>query len=236
MIILGIDTSTDILNLAVIQNGKMVVDYKIQQESKTHSLLVIPTLKDILDTIDFNLKKLEGIAVAIGPGSFTGLRIGLATSLGLAFSLKIPIVGVNTLDVYATKYKEFPGILCPLMRAKKDEYYFALFRKENTYDKLVRINHYQCKSWVNIQKDLIELDLPIYIFGYGLADIVGVVKDNHNLNYIHFIEIVQDSPGAAIVALIGEIKILNNEFDNLFKLTPFYVHRSAAEIKKNKFK
>lgn len=227
---MGIDTSTDVLNLAIVENGKMIVDYKIQKEGLTHSSIIINALKDILDIADLSLEALEGIAVSIGPGSFTGLRIGLATAKGLAFSLSLPITGINCLESYALGRIDLPGILCPMIKARKDEYYFTLYQKTNM-DELVRMNQYQCHRWFVIKEKLLALYQSVYIFGYGLREIIKNEKGKTNLKNIHLIIREQDPPGAANIAFIGEKKISRKQADDIFKLIPFYIRKSAAEIK-----
>ncbi len=229
MVILGIDTATDVLNLAIIKNEKIIIDYKIQKEGITHSAIIIPVLKNILCMAGLRLESLEGIAVSIGPGSFTGLRIGLATAKGLAFSFSIPIIGVNTLESYSFSRKDLPGILCPMMKARKGEYYFTLYRKENSYDDLIRINRYQCKYWLSIKEKLLELNQPVYIFGQGLMEIMENEKRKKSLSNIHFLFREQDLPGAANVALIGERRISREQADDIYSLSPFYIRKSTAE-------
>lgn len=228
---MGIDTATDVLNLAIIENGKMIVDYRIQKEGLTHSAMIINALKDILDITDLSLEDLDGIAVSIGPGSFTGLRIGLATAKGLAFSLSLPITGINCLASYALSRKNLPGILCPMIKARKDEYYFALYRKAKNLDDLIRMNQYQCNSWFGIKEILLALDHSVYIFGHGLKEIIKNEQNNSDLNNIHLMVMEQDPPGAVNIALIGEKKISQKQADDIFKLFPFYIRKSAAEIK-----
>ncbi len=234
MKILGIDTATDVLNLAITDNGKIVADYKIEKEKMTHSASIIPVLKDILDITGLGLRDIDGIAVSIGPGSFTGLRIGLATAKGLVFSLSIPIVGVNTLEVYASGWKGLlSGILCPMVKARKGEYYFTLYQKGENGDDLYRIKPYQCKDWLSIKEELLLHHQPVYIFGHGLREIIENKESNNCLENIYFMFKEQEPPGAANVALIGEKKISQKETDSVFDLSPFYIRRSAAEIKRD---
>jgi len=180
------------------------------------------------------LNELEGIAVSIGPGSFTGLRIGLATAKGLAFSLSIPIAGVNALESYALRWKELPGILCPIIRARKGEYYFTFYKKRKNNDNLIRIEDYQCTDWFGIKEKIFKFDESIFIFGYGLTEIIENNETNQYPNNIHFIIREQDPPGAINIARIGEKKILKKENDNIFDLSPFYISKSGAEVKKEK--
>src|SRR6056297_77975 len=213
-------------------NGVMSFDFMMKRARITHSAIVIPTLKNMLRLTEGKLNELEGIAVSIGPGSFTGLRIGLATAKGLAFSLSIPVAGVNALESYALQWKELPGILCPLIRARKGEYYFTFYKKRKNNNDLIRIEEYQCMDWFGIKEKLFEYDKSVFIFGYGLTEIIENNETNQYPNHIHFIIKEQDPPGAINVALIGEKKILKKENDNIFDLSPFYIRKSAAEEKK----
>jgi tRNA threonylcarbamoyladenosine biosynthesis protein TsaB len=232
LVILGIDTATDILNLALVENGKMVIDCKIQKAGLTHSALIIPALKDILNIASWGFDKLEGIAVSIGPGSFTGLRIGLATAKGLVFALSIPVIGVNTLESYASNWKTLPGILCPMVKARKGEYYFTLYRRKTNGNNLLRIVPYQCQDWFTIKKNLFLLNQPIYIFGYDLMEIMENEQRSNGSKNIHFMFKEQEPPGAITIALIGEKKIYQKQNDNVLTLSPFYIRRSTAEIKR----
>ena len=125
MKILGIDTATDILNLAIIENKTVVYDFKINKAGFTHSAILIPFIENIINFAGYKLNEFDVIAVSIGPGSFTGLRIGLATAKGLSFSLAVPLVGINTLEAYAVQWKDLTGILCPITNRRKGEYYFT---------------------------------------------------------------------------------------------------------------
>jgi tRNA threonylcarbamoyladenosine biosynthesis protein TsaB len=229
--ILGIDTATEILNLAIINNEKLVVDYKVYKEGKTHSAIILPTLNCILNLTEIKLKNIDGIAVSIGPGSFTGLRIGLATAKGLAFSLSIPIVGINNLDCYALNWRVLPGILCPMIKARGEEYYFALYRNNENSGNLDIIKTYQCQKWMKIKEKLLKIKETVYIFGYGLEDIIKNEKINHTngIDNIYFVGEDKNYSNALTVALMGEKKILEKNFDDISNLLPFYISKSAAE-------
>ncbi len=230
MKILGIDTATNVLNLAIIENRKMIADYMMEKEGTTHSAIIVPALKNIINLTGYKLNELAGIAVSIGPGSFTGLRIGLATAKGIAFSLSIPVIGVNTLESYALSWKDLPGILCPVVKARKGEYYFTFYLKKENSDNLIRIEDYQCKNWINIKEKLLKLAKPVYVFGHGLIEVTESKKINYYPDNIHFIIREQDPPGAVNIALMGERRISKGEKDDIFELSPFYIHRSSAEV------
>jgi len=229
--ILGIDTATEILNLAIINNGKLVVDYKVQKEGKTHSAIILPTLKCILNLTGIELKNLDGIAVSIGPGSFTGLRIGLATAKGLAFSLSLPIVGINSLDCCALTRRVLPGILCPMIKARGEEYYFALYGNNKNSGNLDILRTYQCQKWLKIKEELLKFKETVYVFGPGVEDIIKNEKNSHScgVDNIYFINEEKNYANALTIALMGEKKILENQSDDISNLIPFYINKSAAE-------
>jgi tRNA threonylcarbamoyladenosine biosynthesis protein TsaB len=231
--ILGIDTTTDILNVTIIENGVLIFDYMINKPGITHSSILIPSLRNIMKIAEINLNELDGIAVSIGPGSFTGLRVGLATAKGLAFSLSIPIIGVNSLEAYALRWKELPGILCPIIKARKDDYYFTFYQKERNNENLIRIEEYQCLNWTKISQIFAKYKEQIFVFGQGLLEILRYDKDRyyHN-NNVTFIVREQDPPGAKYIALIGDKKISKSVKDNIYEMSPFYINKSGAELKK----
>jgi tRNA threonylcarbamoyladenosine biosynthesis protein TsaB len=230
---LGIDTTTDILNVTIIENGVLIFDYMINKPGITHSSTLIPSLRNIMKIAEINLNELDGIAVSIGPGSFTGLRVGLATAKGLAFSLSIPIIGVNSLEAYALRWKELPGILCPIIKARKDDYYFTFYQKERNNENLIRIEEYQCLNWTKISQIFAKYKEQIFVFGQGLLEILRYDKDRyyHN-NNVTFIVREQDPPGAKYIALIGDKKISKSVKDNIYEMSPFYINKSGAELKK----
>ncbi len=230
MNILGIDTSAKVLNLAIINNGDMVVDYKVNTMEKTHSALILSLLNSIFNLNKIKLRQIKGIAVSIGPGSFTGLRIGLSTAKGLAFALSVPIIGINTLESFAFRWIDLPGKLCPIIRARRGEYYFAIFYKKN--NNLSIITRYQCAEWAKIKNELSKYSGNVYIFGFGLEDILKEekIEKSKNIENIYFITSNQNIANAANIALMGEKRILKKDYDDIYELSPFYIKKPAAEI------
>ncbi|HOF03431.1 MAG TPA: tRNA (adenosine(37)-N6)-threonylcarbamoyltransferase complex dimerization subunit type 1 TsaB [Atribacterota bacterium] len=234
MNVLGIDTATRVLNLAIVNNSEIVVDYKLNLSEKTHSATILPALDGMLNLVGIELKDINGIAVSIGPGSFTGLRIGLATAKGLAFALSTPIVGVNSLESYAYRWLSLSGILCPLIEARKGEYYFIVYYSEK--NQLNVIKEYQCAGWDRISQELLKHKGNIFVFGEGVSSLLEneKIKQYKKPTRINFIANKQGIANAAQIALLGEKKILNQQVDDLDRLSPFYISKSAAEIVKEK--
>ncbi len=237
MKILGIDTTTDILSLAIVESKKIIFDYMVSTPEITHSSMLVLSLREIMKITRVNINELGGIAVSIGPGSFTGLRVGLATAKGLAFSLSIPIIGVNSLDAYALRWNELPGILCPIIKARQDDYYFTFFKKEKNNDRLIRLEDYQCLDWMSINRIFDKYNEKIFVFGEGLGE---VISDNQT-KYFKEDKVVlvvreQEPPGARNIALMGQERLLQNKEDDVYKISPFYIKKSAAEQKRKELK
>ncbi|HEY3166171.1 MAG TPA: tRNA (adenosine(37)-N6)-threonylcarbamoyltransferase complex dimerization subunit type 1 TsaB, partial [Candidatus Binatia bacterium] len=140
MRILGIDTATAAASVALIEDGKLVAeeiqsktgkssDREMGQRRGNHAEIVLPLIQSVLGKTRTTAADLSGIGISIGPGSFTGLRIGLATAKGIAYECGLPLVGVSTLQANAARVTGFDGIVCSLLDARKSEVYFALFRR-----------------------------------------------------------------------------------------------------------
>ncbi len=141
MIILGLDTATPTASVALVEDGELVAEElhdkhrNPEQRSLTHpkgnhSEIVLPLIQSILARGKISLTALSGLAVSIGPGSFTGLRIALATVKGIAYEWGLPVVGVSTLQANAARVKDHEGIICSLLDARKQEVYAAIFHRQ----------------------------------------------------------------------------------------------------------
>jgi tRNA threonylcarbamoyl adenosine modification protein YeaZ len=129
MKLLAIDTSTDYLSLAVM-DGEKAVSRIHRSAPRSHSSLLMPMIGRILKRSKIKLKDLDGFCLSIGPGSFTGLRIGAATVKGLAFVTKKPIAAVPTFDAIAENGKRFNGVLCPVLDARKGKVYACIYKSD----------------------------------------------------------------------------------------------------------
>lgn len=137
MKILGIDSSGLVASVAVVEDGQMLAEYTINYK-KTHSQTLVPMLDEIRNMTELDLASIDAIAVAAGPGSFTGLRIGSATAKGLGLALNKPLVPVPTLDGLAMNAWGTGALVCPIMDARRDQVYTGLYRFEDGHLKVVR--------------------------------------------------------------------------------------------------
>ena len=122
MKILGIDTSSMAASVAVIEDNKLICEYTINTK-KTHSQKLMPMIENMLSLSDLNVRELDAIAVCEGPGSFTGLRIGMATAKAIAHVNDIPVIGVNSLEVLAANMNLCDKKICSILDAQRNQVY-----------------------------------------------------------------------------------------------------------------
>ena len=126
---LAIDTSTDTASVAIVRDSELLAELT-WRSGQNHSVELLPHLSNLLNQVGLDLQSASGIIVAKGPGSFNGLRVGISTAKGLAFSLGIPIVGISTLEVAAYPYAETGLPICPISNAGRDEIATAMYQKQ----------------------------------------------------------------------------------------------------------
>lgn len=231
MRIVGIDTSTKICGIGIVEDQEIIAEYNFRV-SDTHSNQLMPLVDEILKRLDLKIDQIDAFAVALGPGRFTGLRIGVATVKGLGYALKKPIVGVPTLDLLANNLKFVDRLICPIMDARQNEVYTAIYQGGK---ELQRMSDYLC---LPIKKLIEMLNGPAIFLGDATDKYLDVIKSSAKDAII--VEHVFDLPRGANVAMLGA-KRLQSEGeekqifkDNVFTLTPLYIRKSQAEVKYQK--
>jgi len=222
--ILGIDTATDVLGVALTENKELIVESR-SNIKRAHAEKLILAIEKVLNEVKMKPKDLDGITVSIGPGSFTGLRIGLAAVKGLAFAANVPVVSVPTLDALVLQSQFWPHQIRPLVKAQGDEAYSAVYR----FDKrnLKRESDYQIIDIKNIAELIREKTLLLNI---GMNNLENFIPDEmKNLIEIAPRELSKTSGFA--VARIGYEKLLKNDVEEISQLEPFYLKNFKA-IKK----
>lgn len=136
MKILGIDSSGLVASVAVVEDDQMVAEYTVNYK-KTHSQTLLPMLDEIAQMTELDLKTIDVIAVAAGPGSFTGLRIGSATAKGLGLALGKPLVSVPTLEGLAYNLCGTDKVVCPLMDARRNQVYTGIYEFNGNQLKII---------------------------------------------------------------------------------------------------
>jgi tRNA threonylcarbamoyladenosine biosynthesis protein TsaB len=226
LIILGIDTSTKFCNLGLIEDKDILIEYTINGLKKKHSSILVPAIKNLLKTINLKMEEINGIAVSIGPGSFTGLRIGLSVAKGLCYARSLPLLGIPTLDTIAFPLKEIPYLICPVLESKKDEIYDVVFRGG---DSLHRVMDYKCEDIQSLLTRLSLLKEKIIFLGDGIKKYRDNIKEKIGKDAL-FIDSQLNLPIASNIAFLGLNKLKREEEDDISTLSPFYLRKSEAEI------
>ena len=164
MKILAIDTSALVATAALCEDDTPIA-VSSQKSGLTHSATMLPIVKNIMDNTNTSIDDIDMFAVSEGPGSFTGIRIGIATVKGLAFGKNKICIGVSTLEALAENLPYEDGILCPVMDARRNQVYNALFKRENGV--LVRMCEDRLIPLDELSAELSALQQKIYLCGDG---------------------------------------------------------------------
>ena len=133
MRILALDSSGLVATVAIVEDDQTIAEYTVNYK-KTHSQTLLPMLDEIVSMTEFDLDTIDAIAVAGGPGSFTGLRIGSATAKGLGLALNKPLIHVPTVDGMAYNLFGCTGLICPMMDARRNQIYTGIYRFEQEFE------------------------------------------------------------------------------------------------------
>ncbi|MBL7994160.1 tRNA (adenosine(37)-N6)-threonylcarbamoyltransferase complex dimerization subunit type 1 TsaB [bacterium] len=216
MIILGIDTSSAVCGIALSEavSDKLKPIAQIGPNiPNTHSEKIMPLLDDLLKTTGVERKSLNAIAVSIGPGSFTGLRIGLSTAKGLAFGLNIPIVSVPSLDVIAENVGLVDKTLHIATSSRKDEFYYCSYKQGR------RTSDYAVLTTMEIIKKI----EPESVLVSDKSEAITSQMPEKTREQVMVMSKEFSYPNVFFVTVLGHRKILNKQIDTLRVLVPMYV-------------
>ena len=220
MLILAFESSAKPASAALVKGGQLLSQY-MQCSALTHSRTLLPMAEDMLKNAELRLSDVDLIAVAHGPGSFTGIRIGVSTVKGLAWAAEKPCVGVSTLEAMAWHGLAVGGYICPVMDARRSQVYNALFKIEN--GRPVRMTEDRPIALEELAKEVTALGAPVFLIGdgaalcfeYFTAHGVPCVMAPDNLRW-------QDAWGVAMAAA-------DKTPGNADELLPVYLRLSQAE-------
>ena len=211
MLILGIDTSTKICTCSIFDSENGVIAETSLSVKKNHSNIVMPIIDNLFKISDLNINDIDKIAVAIGPGSFTGVRIALGIAKGLAMALNKPLIAVNELDILEAIADGNENETIPLIDARKERVYY---KYQNTY-----VDDYLINLISIFDKN------KKYIFvGDGAINYKNILKDNLGENAI-ILPMYNTFPRASVLCELA----LNKEEANIYTLEPEYISKSRAE-------
>lgn len=224
MKILSLDSATKSATCALLDDEKLLGEITFNYK-KQHSILTMPIIDSLLKNTETDINEIDGFVVSKGPGSFTGLRIGMATIKGLSQGLDKPIISVSSLDALAYNLAYSNEIICPILDALRDNLYTAIYRFEN--DTLVRLSDYMAIHIDELIDKLKQYNCNITFIGDGTYKFKDYLIEN--LNYCSFAPTHLNIVKASALGELGLHLLKNNEYENVLSVTPIYLKKSQAE-------
>ncbi|MBU5590342.1 tRNA (adenosine(37)-N6)-threonylcarbamoyltransferase complex dimerization subunit type 1 TsaB [Clostridium sp. MSJ-4] len=224
MKVLSVDSSTETASVALIEDDKLLGEINFNYK-KQHSVLLLSMIDNLLNSLSLDMDEIDGFVISKGPGSFTGLRIGMATIKGMSLASNKPYISLSSLDALAYNMYGFSGIVCSMMDALRNNVYTSLYQYEDgnlvqildysaisvneLIDKLNSYNKRVCfiGDAINLHKDILEKSIPNCLFAPS------------HLNYVR----------AASLGELGMKKLKLGEKDDINNSAPIYLRKSQAE-------
>jgi tRNA threonylcarbamoyladenosine biosynthesis protein TsaB len=225
MKILGIDTSTRCGSVGLTDGTEVISEYLLNIPV-THSERLLEAVDLVLKGADCLMQEIDGWAISLGPGSFTGLRIGVSTVKGLAFATQKPVAGVSSLDALASQISHTPYLICPILDARKGEVYTAFYRYDEA-SLLKKCSDYQAIRPEDLAKKIKEKTIFV---GDGVKTYGDYLKNSLSSFALFPTPALHLSHGSTVARLGSELLRKGDPLDiNAF--TPIYIRPSEAELK-----
>lgn len=225
MKILALDSSGLTASVAVAEDDNLLGEYTINYK-KTHSQTLLPMLDEVAKMIELDLDTVDAIAVAAGPGSFTGLRIGSATAKGLGLALNKPLISVPTVDGLAYNLWGCRDMVCPLMDARRNQTYTGLYEfKQDGMHVLLE----QCAVGIDeIVEKINEKNRPVIFLGDGVPVFKNYISEHCKVSYSFAPAHLNKQRGGAVAAL-GLLLAMEGKTESAADHKPDYLRLSQAE-------
>lgn len=224
MKILALDTTAKSASVAITENREPLAVFTLEA-GLTHSETVLPMVETALKSLHLSASDADAFAVTAGPGSFTGVRIGISAVKGLAFASEKPCIGVSALEALAYNLRELSGecIVCPVMDARRNQLYNALFHLKNGM--LTRLCEDRLISLSALTEELQKADMPVYAAGDGYS----ILKNAYPIKDTPRLMIAQNAYSVALLALDTYEKAEDKSIFSDISLLPVYLRASQAE-------
>lgn len=223
MKILAVDTATRSCSVALVEDDTVLAEITVPNH-ETHSRHLMPIIDDLAGEAGVALNRLNGFAVCIGPGSFTGLRIGISSIKGLAYSLKKPVIGVSSLEALAAQCRPTPHLICAMIDARKHEVYFSFYRQLNGRLKK------ESREQVALPADAIrDIRKPCLIVGNGAQLYRPLIMEKLGA-LAEFAEDSEHIIRASTIARLSLGRFKRQDTDAVHLLVPQYIRKSDAEL------
>ena len=236
MKILALDSSGLTATIAIVEDDDLIAEYTIQYK-KTHSQTLLPMLDEIARMVDLDMRTIDAIAVAAGPGSFTGLRIGSATAKGLGFALQKPLIGIPTLEGLAYNMYGTNLLICPIMDARRGQVYAGIYEfVENKSDKLnrnrgFRLHIMEAQCAINMEaliEKLNKIGRNVIFVGDGIPVYSELIANKLKIAY-QFAPAHRNRQSASSIAAIAQVYFDEGKVESAKEHQPNYLRLSQAE-------
>ena len=225
MKILGLDSSGIVASVAIVEDDVLIAEYTVNYK-KTHSQTLLPMLDEIAKMTELDLNSIDAIAVAAGPGSFTGLRIGSATAKGLGLAFKKPLIAIPTVEGLAYNLYDISGLICPIMDARRKQVYTGIYRF--TDHQLKVVEDQMAVPMETVIEKLNQYGETVTFLGDGVPVFHELIAEKMTVPY-SFAPAHVNKQRAAAVAALGEIYYRQGKTETAMEHVPDYLRVSQAE-------
>ncbi len=224
MRILALDSSGLVATVAILEDEQTIAEYTVNYK-KTHSQTLLPMLDEIVKMTEFDIASIDAIAVAGGPGSFTGLRIGSATAKGLGLALNKPLIHIPTVDGMAYNLFGNTGLICPIMDARRNQVYTGLYRFENDFQV---VEEQMAIPVSELIEKLNAYGEKVTFLGDGVPVYEAQLKEGLTVEYA-FAPAHMNRQSAAAVGALGMKYFAEGKIESARDHQPDYLRLSQAE-------
>ncbi len=225
MKILGIDSSGMVASVAIMSDGILLAEYSVNYK-KTHSQTLLPMLDEIVRMTELDLENIDAIAVAAGPGSFTGLRIGSATVKGLGLALDKPIISVPTCHGLAYGLWGTDKLVCPIMDARRNQVYTGIYEFSNS--ELSVVLDQTAMGIEELVGLLNDMERSVIFTGDGIPVFSEYIRENIKCDF-SFAPAHRNRQSAANIAAFGAVMYEKGQYESADEHKPIYLRKSQAE-------
>jgi tRNA threonylcarbamoyladenosine biosynthesis protein TsaB len=217
-LILQIETATQTCSVALAEDGKLL--HLIEKTEKNiHAAVITLFIEELLEKSNKKFSDLDAVAVSMGPGSYTGLRIGVSTAKGICFALDIPLIGINTLEAMSSGFIDNcfsvnkQAVFCPMIDARRMEVYCAVFNSENRVILPTEAKIIEDQAFADLFKEHV-----IYFFGDGAAKCEDILSQNLNAR------VMDDfTNSASFLTKLALERYLKKRFEDVAYFEPYYL-------------
>ena len=221
MKILSVDTSSNVASVAITDDEKLICEITVNTK-KTHSQTLMPMIDSALRQSEIEISDIDLIACANGPGSFTGLRIGVSAVKGLAHAKDIPVVGVSILEAMAYNLPFCEYIISPIMDARRNQVYNALYEWKN--DELMEVKEPRALSIEELANELLETDRKVVFLGDGVSVHKEFIKEKMGDRAVFAPVSAKEQRASGLAAAAKNKKKISR-----YELAPIYLRKPQAE-------